>query len=273
VQHHHAHIASCMADNALDGPVLGVAWDGTGLGTDGTIWGGEFLLATRESFERVATLRPFPLPGGDAAIHEPRRTALAILFDLLGEKAFSRRDLPSVAAFTDQELALLRRMLTRKINTPMTSSAGRLFDAVASLTGLRQENSFEGQSAMALEFAATSCSTGRVYGFEILRESPSLLHIEWAPAMWGILRDLKSGVPLKEIAAAFHNTMAAIIVETARRVRQERVVLAGGCFQNAYLTERTVRSLEGEGFRPYWHQRVPPNDGGISLGQLLAALH
>ncbi|HUI64350.1 MAG TPA: carbamoyltransferase HypF [Bacteroidota bacterium] len=271
VQHHHAHIAACMADNALDGPVLGVAWDGTGLGTDGTIWGGEFLLASRDSFERVATFRPFPLPGGDTAIQEPRRTALGILYDLLGEKAFTRKDLPSVAAFTDQELALLHRMLSRKINTPMSSSAGRLFDAVASLTGLRQRNSFEGQSAMALEFAATSCSGGRVYGFEMSRVSPSLLHIEWAPTMWGILRDLQSGVPVQEIAAAFHNTLAAIIVETARRVGQERVVLAGGCFQNAYLTERTVRSLEREGFRPYWHQRVPPNDGSIALGQLVVA--
>jgi hydrogenase maturation protein HypF len=276
VQHHHAHIASCMAENHLDGIVLGVAWDGSGLGADGTIWGGEFLRCTPATYHRVASLRTFPLPGGERAIKEPRRSALGLLHELLGDAIFDDRSLPPVAAFSQAELTTLRQMLAKRINSPLTSSAGRLFDAVASIIGLRQQMSFEGQAAMELEFAAASAApTEESYDAAGVRPAPgegeSHLIVDWAPLIMQITSDVGNRVPTAVIAAKFHNTLAEIIVQVARHIGERRVVLSGGCFQNRYLTERTVRRLEQEGYRPYWHQRVPPNDGGIALGQLYAA--
>lgn len=266
LQHHCAHVLSCMAENELNAPVLGVAWDGTGFGTDGTIWGGEFLKITAEGFQRVAHLRTFPLPGGEAAAREPRRSALGVLHELLGESLFRRRSLAPLRAFTKAELTPLRQMLGRGVNCPRTSSTGRLFDAVASLIDLRQRASFEGQAAMELEFTLDGCTTDAAYEMPLRDDGV----IDWAPAVRAILADVKRSRSPAEISAKFHNGLVEAIIAVARRTGEERVVISGGCFQNRYLAERAIRRLREEGFRPYWHQRVPPNDGGIALGQIFA---
>ena len=283
VQHHEAHVLACMAENELAPPVLGVAWDGTGYGPDGTIWGGEFFLVTEDRCDRIAHFRSFPLPGGDAAIKEPRRAALGLLYEMLGPAAFEV-DLPVIRNAWKNELTTLRAMLERGLNSPRTSSAGRLFDAVASLAGLRQRMRYEGQAGMELEFALEGIETDENYPFPVeskhaasaadkLYESvPKIFALDWAPMIRGIIQDVKRGVAVGEISAKFHNTLAEAIVAVARASGQERVALSGGCFQNRYLTERTVKRLEAEGFRAYWHQRVPTNDGGIALGQVVAAL-
>ncbi len=266
VQHHDAHVLSCMAEHQLAGPVLGVAWDGTGYGSDGTIWGGEFLRVDAQGFSRVAALRPFPLPGGDRAAQEPRRSALGLLYALYGE------DLPRHRLdFTRPELDLLIAALKRGINAPLTSSMGRLFDAVAALIGLRQRSSFEGQAAMALEFAALRADTDECYPFEITTitgdEGACGRMIEWKPMMVSLLEENDPAL----ISAKFHNTLATMIVAVAERVGEPNVALSGGCFQNRTLLERTIGRLRAAGFNPYWQQQIPPNDGGIALGQLVAA--
>jgi hydrogenase maturation protein HypF len=268
VQHHWAHVLSCMAENEIEFPALGVAWDGTGYGTDGTIWGGEFLLAGEKSFERVAHFRHFRLPGGEAAIKQPRRTALGVLYEIWGAKALNHGDLAPVRDFSESDLVLIRQMLIKGLQAPLTSSAGRLFDAVASLTGLRQQVTFEGQAAMELEFAIQHC-VGEAYSFEIKSTAPSI--VDWRPMIEEIVDDIRHGETPGVISAKFHNALVEIIVAVARHVGQTRVVLTGGCFQNCYLTERSVQRLLEEGFRPYWHQRVPTNDGGIALGQIMDA--
>jgi hydrogenase maturation protein HypF len=266
VQHHWAHVAACMTENELEPPALGVAWDGTGYGLDGTIWGGEFLFANDESFERIAHFRQFQLPGGQAAIKEPRRAAIGLLYELVGDEIWNRRELTS--AFSETELALLRQMIAKKINAPLTSSVGRMFDAVTSLLGLRHVASFEGQAAMELEFAIQS-TTDETYSFEISQTSPRIVNCQ--PLIKDILKDLERSVSTGAVATKFHNTLAEIVVAVAKQIEEPKIVLTGGCFQNRYLTERTISRLIDEGFRPYWHQRVPPNDGGISLGQIVAA--
>ncbi|HXG00703.1 MAG TPA: carbamoyltransferase HypF [Bacteroidota bacterium] len=274
VQHHVAHVASCMAENDLDGNVLGVSWDGTGYGTDGTVWGGEFFVVRDGVFRHVAHFRHFRLPGGDAAIKEPRRTALGLLYEVMGEEMFERTDIASVAAFTSAERAVLRQTLKRQTNSPCTSSVGRLFDAVASIIGLRQFVQFEGQAAMELEFALAETS-GDAYPLNICHENTDdgrMLVIDWEPMIRAVLDDVRTGTSRSLIAARFHNALVESMVAVAAKVNEQRVVLSGGCFQNRYLTERAVESLRQSGFRPYWHQRVPPNDGGIALGQAYAAL-
>jgi hydrogenase maturation protein HypF len=308
VQHHIAHVLSCMAENEIASPVLGVSWDGTGYGLDGTVWGGEFFLVTNESIERIAHLRPFRLPGGDKAVKEPRRTALGLLYEISGDKVFEQKKLATVAAFLPAELGTLRTMLAKKLNSPVTTSMGRLFDTVASLINLRQQIRFEGQAAMELEFALDGVETEQHYELPLVKsaeqsrtgvppvrrapqreqtkettsvslcstgagETPALLSLvlDWSPMIEAILADVKNGIPVATISARFHNALAESIVAVAKHAGQNRVVLSGGCFQNRYLTERAVRRLQAEGFRPYWHQRVPPNDGGIALGQVVAA--
>ncbi len=270
VQHHVAHVLSCMAENEIAPPALGVSWDGTGYGLDGTIWGGEFFLVTNETVERVAHLRPFRLPGGDKAVKEPRRTALGLLYEISGDKVFKRKKLATIAAFSAAEMVTLKTMLAKKLNSPLCSSAGRLFDAVASLVNLRQHIRFEGQAAMDLEFALDGVDTDETYPLSLVTRHPSLV-LDWSPMIEAILSDVQNGVPGGRISAKFHNALAQAVVAVAKKIGERRVVLSGGCFQNRYLTERTVRRLQAEGFRPYWHQRVPPNDGGIALGQVLAA--
>ncbi len=267
VQHHYAHVLACMAENEVAPPVLGVSWDGTGYGADGTVWGGEFLLVTETGFERVAHLRPFRLPGGDRAPKEPRRSALGVLYEMLGEQAF---DLLG-NLFTPRERHLLAQMLRQGVNAPITTSAGRLFDAVASLVIGRQVVNFEGQAAMELEFLAHSAQGDDSYPFRLSEGTPRVL--DWSPTVEAILQDVQQGAEPSWIALRFHNALVEMVVAVAKAVGVERIALSGGCFQNAYLTERAVRRLTEEGFRMYWHQRVPPNDGGIALGQLVGAGH
>jgi len=270
VQHHIAHVLACMAENELEPSALGVSWDGTGYGLDATIWGGEFFLVLENDVQRIASLRPFPLPGGDAAIKEPRRAALGLLHELFGIAALQHNDFAMLKAFSAPELATLEGMLNRRLNSPLCSSIGRLFDAVASLANLRQRNRFEGQAAMELEYALDGVRTDESYVLSIVtRHSPLVL--DWAPMIEAILGDMARGVSVGEISAKFHNALAEGIVAVAKQMGESRVLLSGGCFQNCYLTERTVTRLRAEGFLPYWHQRVPPNDGGIALGQVIAA--
>ena len=271
VQHHYAHVLSCMADNELEAPVLGIAWDGTGYGDDGTIWGGEFLRVGSDGFERVAHFRTFPLPGGDKAVREPRRAALGVLYEDLGDVTFDLLETEPVRSFDRTELSLIHKMLANGLNSPMTSSVGRLFDAVASLIGLRQIVSFEGQAAMELEFAMGALHTDERYECDLLVNEDGPATVDWGSAISDIIADVQFGVCRALIAARFHNMLAETIVRVARHVGETSVALSGGCFQNKYLLERSVSRLSEEGFRPYWHQRVPTNDGGISLGQTLAA--
>ena len=266
VPHHLAHVLACMADNELRGEVLGVSWDGAGLGDDGTIWGGEFLQVRDGVWKRVAHLRTFPLAGGEAAAREPRRCALGLLYEMNGESVFDSGDLAARLGFTAQELAVLRSMLATGTGVARTSSAGRLFDGVAALTGLRRRSSFEGQAAMELEFAAMMVDDERAYPFALADKA-----VDWAPMIEAIETDLGSIVSAGQIARRFHNTLSEMIVAVAKREGITRVCLTGGCFQNRLLAERTIDRLLEEGFTPYWHQRVPPNDGGIALGQLVAA--
>ncbi len=269
VQHHVAHVAACMVEHGIMPPALGVAWDGTGYGPDGTIWGGEFLLVTGTGWRRVAHLRPFRLPGGEAAVREPRRAALGLLYEAFGEDAFLLGDLPPVAAFSGAERSALRTILARGLHAPLTSSAGRLFDAFASLCGLRQRASYDGQAAAELEWAAEDCATGRRYELSI-REPMSAdapLIIDWQPALKAALADLRAGAAPGLVSGALHHGLARVINRVAARVGEQRVILTGGCFQNARLTASVVAGLRASGFEPVWHQRVPPNDGGLALGQ------
>jgi hydrogenase maturation protein HypF len=275
VQHHYAHVLSCMAEHGLDAPLLGVAWDGTGYGTDGTIWGSEFLhIGTEhlkeglgETVQRVAALRPFRLPGGDLAAREPRRSALGLLYELYGED-FPRERLD----FTASELNLLTAALNKGLNAPLTSSMGRLFDGVAALIELRQRCSFEGQAAMALEFAAQKHDTDECYPFEITPvtsdEGAYGYIMEWKPMMKVLLQEDDKRV----IAAKFHNTLTAMLVAVAEKVGEPMVVLSGGCFQNRTLLEKSIYQLRAAGFQPYWQRQIPPNDGGVALGQVVAAI-
>jgi hydrogenase maturation protein HypF len=278
IQHHHAHVAACMAENELEGRVLGISWDGTGFGLDGTIWGGEFLLTNDTSFTRAASFRKFRLPGSASAIRQPRRSALGVLFEVFGDSVFELKSLAPIRAFTGPELSVIAQMLQKVIHSPYTSSAGRLFDAIASISGLRQEIRFEGQAAMELEFAIGAENTLEVYPFSILDqdvESPNEIRpemiVDWEPLIRAVIQDVQNSISLATISRKFHNTLVEIIVNIAKRVSEERVILTGGCFQNKHLVENAVRRLQKEGFKPYWHQRIPPNDGGISLGQLVAA--
>jgi len=271
VQHHYAHILACLAENKIAPPVLGVCWDGTGHGLDGTIWGGEFLVLDGDSFERRAHLKTFGLPGGEIAIKEPRRAAAGVLYEIYGGDLFEKSPVNWRESFNKQERAIISRMLEQKINTPTTSSMGRLFDAVASITGICQYNSFEGQAAMKLEFGATEIQTDLSYQFDLTQLADRHV-IDWRKMIIQILNDVSINLPVGEIAIKFHNTLAEIIVAVAARVDINEVVLTGGCFQNKLLTELAIDKLKANGFAPCWHRLVPPNDGGIALGQVAAAL-
>lgn len=270
VQHHHAHVAACMAEHGLDGPVLGITWDGSGYGTDGTVWGGEILLCAGSRFRRVAHLRTFPLPGGDAAARQPRRSALGLLYEMLGTAA------GSIAAdwYKPAELKTLLAALERKKLFPRTSSMGRLFDAIAMLCGFAQQVSFEGQAAMALEFAAdvderTAYPLPLVPGEAFSPERPAVG--DWQPLVHALLEDRQRGLPISQISAKFHNALADWAVAVALRCRCPRVVLSGGCFQNARLSQRLREQLSAQGFEVYTHRSIPPGDGGLALGQILIA--
>lgn len=265
VQHHHAHIASCLADNGRDGPVLGVAFDGTGYGTDGTIWGGEFLLADLTGFDRLAHFAPVPMPGGTAAIKQPWRMALSYLGsdDPVALDVFRRNEA------TWETVASLAR---KGLNSPMTSSAGRLFDAVAALLGVRDAVNYEGQAAIELEQIA---DPGEADGYRAEITGGERLLVDGRALVLAAAGDLRAGVGVPVIAARFHNGVADVVTRTCHRLREmtrvTTVALSGGVFQNLLLLERTVDSLTDNGFEVLTHSRVPANDGGISLGQAVIA--
>jgi hydrogenase maturation protein HypF len=268
VQHHYAHVLATTADNEIAPPVLGIAWDGTGDGGDGTIWGGEALRVGAGHFTRAGSLRTFPLPGGERAIREPRRTALGLLWEREGDALFAGSH-PLFASFSSEELGVLRRMLERGVGCPRTSSVGRLFDGVAAMAGGHAFSCFEGQAAMALEHALDGLVGDESYPFAVTM-SDGLWILDWGPLIEAVGRDVFHKVPLALVSLRFHNALAEGIVAWARAVREPRVVLAGGCFQNKYLTERAVRRLREEGFEPFWSRNVPPNDGGLAVGQIVA---
>ena len=304
VQHHYAHALACMAEHGITAPTLAIAWDGTGYGLDGTVWGGEWLRVDHHTWQRVAHWRPFPLPGGDSAAREPRRSALGWLSSVFGAELWNEAalaDIPTIAAFTPTEQTLLRVAIRRGLNTPYTSSVGRMFDAVASLLGVHQRCSFEGQGAIAVEALARSVwpRSTEVIGegvtggdvTEIIKPYPVSivagdqtqpdvpLIIESAALLRGMVQDCRDGVDRSIIAARFQHTLVEAIVMVAQRLDLAPVVLTGGCFQNRTLTEHvfdrleagTVRNAIHQPLQVHIHQRIPPNDGGLAIGQILAA--
>ena len=269
VQHHYAHIMSCMSEHNLDQPALGVCWDGTGYGDDGTIWGGEFLLIDGKGYKRVAHFRTFPLPGGEAAVKEPRRSALGLLSEIFKDNFTDIREISTMKAFTEIELRTIMRAIRQKLNSPLTSSAGRLFDAVSSIMGIQQVNDFEGQAAMKIEFLAENNDTDENYSFDLTKTESAVI-IDWEPMILQIISDLVNKVSKADISSRFHNTLVEIIIRTVQLYKQDKIVLTGGCFQNKYLLEKAVNKLQNAGFHPYWHRLIPPNDGGLALGQAAA---
>ncbi|HWA06827.1 MAG TPA: carbamoyltransferase HypF [Ignavibacteria bacterium] len=265
VQHHYAHVLSCMAENELDGDdLLGVSWDGTGYGTDGTIWGGEFIVPQGVNFRRAAYFKPFRLPGGEQAIHDVWKIGLALLYSIYG-KEFTELD--NISFLKRNDIGLVKQLLEKNINSPVTTSAGRLFDGVSAIIGIRNTASFEAQAAMELEFAADDFKTNEYFSFSIDGTGDSLI-FNWENIIKGIIADLNGSVPKGIIAAKFHNSLAEAIVQIAQKLNFTKVLLTGGCFLNKYLFEKSVNRLTEEGFKVYTQQRVPPGDGGISLGQM-----
>jgi hydrogenase maturation protein HypF len=259
-----------MAENHMSGKVIGVALDGTGYGTDGRIWGGEFLAADYSGFQRLAHLRNVLLPGGDAAVRQPWRMALSYLRDTFGEQLPA--DVEFFRGISEKQIAIVDRMISRRLNAVQTSSCGRLFDAVAALIGLGSEVTFEGQAAMALESIAEDGVDQR-YDFEISDGEPAVL--DFRPAIQGIVKDVAAKKAVGEISARFHNTLSAAIVGVCCRIRKsdglDRVCLSGGTFQNFYLLRRAVKELRSRGLQVFLHSTVPCNDGGIALGQAVVA--
>jgi hydrogenase maturation protein HypF len=272
VQHHHAHVVSAMAENGLDGEVIGVALDGTGFGNDGTLWGGEFLRADLGDFQRVAHLKQVSMPGGFMVIKEPWRMAWAYLFEAFGEKALDL-DLDWSRRRDPRKCGILRRMIEKRVNSPLTSSMGRLFDAVSSLLSIRDTVNYEGQAAVELQMTADP-DEKEEYPFGI-QQKETLLVVDPLEAVRGIVKDLMRGCSPSYISGKFHRTMARLVVETCRAIRLktglERVVLSGGVFQNALLLALVFEGLSNYGFEVHSHRLVPTNDGGISLGQAVIA--
>jgi hydrogenase maturation protein HypF len=274
VQHHHAHIASCLADNDLDEKVIGVAFDGTGYGADGRIWGGEFIIADCERFTRIAHLEYLPLPGGELAIKKPYRTAIGYLQALGIETDMTLLFLKDIDPV---EIDVIKSQLEKNINAPLTSSLGRLFDAVAALMGLRGVIEYEAQAAIDLEMLAMEADeeTGD-YPFATV-EQDGVKIIKIRDLIAAIIKDTGGAVPGAKIAARFHNTIARMILVLCQSISKEtsinKVALSGGVFQNRLLSGKAITLLESAGLTVFTHRQVPCNDGGISLGQAVIAQH
>ncbi len=275
VQHHHAHIASCMAENHLDGKVIGIALDGTGYGTDGAVWGGEVLLAHYNDFERAAHLEYIPLPGGAAAIHEPWRVALSYLLKHY-VKDFASLDLPFLSGIDSRRQQVIKQMIDRQIHSPRTSSCGRLFDAVAAVAGIRSTVTYEAQAAIELEMAAHDSTDEGAYPFDLISDGTQW-QIGTLSLFQEILRDIRRQESVADISRRFHAGLAKVFVELTDKIREQsklnRVCLSGGCFQNVLLFQLMVEGLRAKSFEVYFHSEVPAGDGGISLGQALVAAH
>lgn len=292
VQHHLAHVLGCVHENEAPLPVLGVAWDGTGYGTDGTVWGGEFLLVHPDwVVERVGTIKPFRLIGGEKAVKEPRRVAFALLCECFGSNSSIKMLCGNrFGGFTKQELELMDQLRRQGVNSPVCTSIGRLFDGVASILEVCHINAYEGQAAMQLEFCADWNSSMAPYEFEMLphdnvgklvdtdgrlipRDATRVWEIDWRPLIQQIISEYEMGVSVSKISFRFHVTLVEMIRKMAKLVGVNRVALAGGCFQNRLLIALALKTLEAEGISVYHSQRVPPNDGGIAFGQIVAVLH
>ncbi len=275
VQHHHAHIASCMAENQLDGQVIGFALDGTGYGTDGKVWGGEVLVCDYRGFERVAHLDYVPMPGGSAAILEPRRMAISYLFRHFG-RDFWDLDIPFVRALDRTRTENLLKLIEHGINSPLTSSTGRLFDAVAALAGVREHVNYEAQAAIELEAAINDVGDDTGYPFAI-REDGGAWIIDTRPLFLALVRDIREGVPTGDVSRRFHLGFVDVLARTAELVRGrtglDRICLSGGSFQNCFLSQHLQERLEQRSFQVFAHAEVPCGDGGISLGQAMIAAH
>lgn len=272
VQHHHAHIISCMSDNALEGEIIGVSFDGTGYGLDGNIWGGEFLICDYGNFQRVAHFEYFQLNGGEKAIKEPWRIAASFLYKIYGDDMMNL-NIDFVRGLDRDKWHILKQMIVKGTNSPLTSSTGRIFDAVSALLGIRKEIYYEGQAAIELEMKAGSTDKG---GYEFAyREIDGKTEIILDPLIKEIVSDLEKGVCAETISARFHSTIAGIISDMCLKIKNQtgigRVALSGGVFQNSLLMEKTFTLLEKRGLKVYTHHRVPTNDGGLALGQAVIA--
>ncbi|MCX6165492.1 MAG: carbamoyltransferase HypF, partial [Ignavibacteriae bacterium] len=264
IQHHVSHILSVIAENDLKEPVLGIAFDGAGFGLDKTIWGGEFFLADNNEIKRVASLKQFQLPGGESSFKDIYKSAFGILYEIFGVDTLDIfRD-----SISEKESKILLQMLENNINSPVCSSAGRLFDAVASILDVRQKVNFEGQAAMELEFLTDGCFSEDYYEIEILNTGNDIIILDWTKLIVQIIEDKENKVSLNLISVKFHNALVKIIVEIAKLVNEKNVALSGGCFQNKYLLESSIKELRKNGFNVFWNKEVPANDGGISLGQI-----
>jgi hydrogenase maturation protein HypF len=271
VQHHHAHIVSCMAEHKLDGPVIGLSLDGTGYGTDGAVWGGEILLAEAHNFRRAGHFAYVSMPGSTAAIKEPWRMAISYLDDAFGDE-FWYLDIPAIRTIESEKVGIIREMISKGVNSPPTSSLGRLFDGVAAICGIRKRVNFEGQAAMELEMLTRETSASR-YDYEW--EAGDVLRIPTGPIIRGVVTDIQKKVPVAEIGAKFHRTLICLFADLCKVLRKDsglnRVVLSGGCFQNATLLSGLIQALSEEKFEVFAHEQVPANDGGIALGQAVVA--
>lgn len=284
VQHHHAHIVSCMAENRLDGPVIGLSFDGTGYGIDGSIWGGEVFVAEADQFRRAAYLSYIPMPGSARAIKEPWRMAVSYLYHAFNE-SFWGLDIPLFQTIDEKKINIIVDMISKKINSPFTSSLGRLFDGVAAIIGLRNQVFFEGQAAMELEMLADPPLPFRTGQWCTGQKSMTTYDYEWVsndgynvllePMIRGVVKDMKEGVHPSEISGKFHMTLIYLFSELCQVIRKEdglnRVILSGGAFQNSLLLTGLTQALEEKSFQVFTHHLVPTNDGGISLGQAIIA--
>jgi hydrogenase maturation protein HypF len=265
VQHHIAHILSCKLENNIYQKVLGVAWDGTGYGLDDSIWGGEFFLVEEEEIKHIAQFRKFKLPGGEIAVRDIRRSALSLLYECYGNAA---KDIyKNICSDADRnEITVIQNMLDKNINCYPTSSLGRIFDGVSFMLGLATKSSFEGQAAMALEYAVDENETSSC-SFHFISED--VIVIDWQPLIAGIVNDINNHVTASIIAAKFHNTLAEIIFKMAERFDEKNLLLSGGCFQNKFLLEKIFQTGKEKNINVCWHHEIPTNDGGISAGQIM----
>ena len=277
IQHHHAHIAACQVEHDLQGPVLGVAWDGAGYGLDKTMWGGEFLLCHDAGFKRIAHVKPFRLPGGEVCMREPRRVALALLYEIFGERLV-KLNLPTLQSLGQQMTRSLVALLDKNVNCPITTSIGRLFDGVSALLGLHQVTSFEGEAAMALEYLADreeDQTKLQPYCFplESQSESQEPWVANWRPLISDIVQDISERKTPSEIALRFHRTLAMLIADVAEHIQCLQISLCGGVFQNALLLKLSEVALTERGFTVYTPQLFGTNDGGLSIGQSVITMH
>ncbi|MBZ5699272.1 MAG: carbamoyltransferase HypF [Acidobacteriia bacterium] len=276
VQHHHAHIASCMAENGLEGRVIGFALDGTGYGADSTVWGGEALIAGYSRFERAGHIEYLPLPGGAKAIREPWRMGISYLAHTFGQEALGL-GITFIHKVARGKFEMILRMMKQQVNSPLTSSCGRLFDGVAAVIGIREDVSYEAQAAMEMEAAALAApASAGAYPFSLVREDGSW-QIGVRPLFEAIIEDLRRKTTVEVISARFHNGLVEILARLAEHLREEsslgRVCLSGGTFQNGYLLSNLIRRLEEREFEVFTHAKVPAGDGGLCLGQALIAAH